>query len=396
MLAQMTQLRGEESVGILDLMLVAGALVSAVSNFIRPKSLINDNIIDQDSFSLKIYFQNPVFLYGIWSLLAIIVSITINSQNGPYSLDYFYLPSLPYVATALVILSLVIVLESENGGALLSGFAVVSLLVGIFYTFGAITQNAAMMYEDRFSGFCINPNQIALQALATLLALAMIVIHTRSNMTFYVAIAATPFVLAYGLASKSDALVISLPLVTAVFGLIILKRYQIKLWIVVAAGIFLVVAFLLGLAAAFPSIFGGVGEIVQGQLQQGGQDTDRALLWRHGWLAWSHSPIFGNGPGAWSGVGAPFQGVEAHNSVIDWLTISGIFGSLPLALILLRALRKFDDIRLIRVCGFAGLVLFTTFHFVFRLPIFWFSILLILMPYYTQWRNAAESDMPQP
>lgn len=392
----MTQLREGESVGILDLMLVVGAITAAISSFIRPKSLPDVQYLEGESFSLSIYFRNPVFIYGIWSALAIVISTVINSQAGAYSLNAFYLPAIPYFATSFVIICLVIVLESDDGGSLLAGFAVASLTLGVFYTFGALTANASMMYEERFSGLSANPNQIALQSLSTLLALAMVIIHTRSNITFYVALAAIPFTLAYGLASKSDALMICLPIATAVFGLIILKRYQIKLWVVIGAGAFLALAFLLSLAVAFPNLFGGIGGGIQNQLQQGGQDTDRTLLWRHGWLAWTHSPLFGNGPGAWSGIGAPFQGFEAHNSALDWLSISGIFGFLPIALILIQTFRKFDDIRIIRVLGILCLVIFTTFHFVFRLPIFWFSILLILMPYYVRWQAVIADDQSQP
>lgn len=394
-LAQMTQLRGDEPIGILDLLLVAGALAAAGSTFIKPKSLVGESLGGGEDSSLKIYFRSPVFIYAIWSILAIGASTVINSQSGLYPLASFFVPAAPFIATSLVTICLVIVVEGDEGDSLLAGFAFASLLLGIIYTFGALTSNAAMMYEDRFSGLSANPNQVALQALATLVALAMVIMHTRSNITFYIAAAATPFTLAYGLASKSDAFMICLPVATAVFGLIVLKRYQIKLWLVIVAGTFLSLAFLLSLAAAFPHIFGGVGGLIESQLQQGGQDTDRTLLWRHGWMAWQHSPLFGNGPGAWSGLGAPFQGLEAHNSLIDWLSISGLFGFVPIALIIVQLFRKYDDVRLIRALGIAALAIFTAFHFVFRLPIFWFTVLLLLMPYYVQWQRVVENDAPE-
>ena len=109
----------------------------------------------------------------------------------------------------------------------------------------------------------------------------------------------------------------------------------------------------------------------------GDQDTDREILWQNGIVAWQYRPIFGNGAGAWSGLG-PFQAVEAHNSFIDWLSMVGLIGAAPLAYCTLSLFRLNFRQHVVSITGIIALMTFFLFHFVFRLPPVWLAWMALL------------------
>ncbi|MDW8468611.1 MAG: hypothetical protein RML56_05995 [Burkholderiales bacterium] len=103
----------------------------------------------------------------------------------------------------------------------------------------------------------------------------------------------------------------------------------------------------------------------------------RLQLIRHGLEAWFQSPWFGLGPGAHSGVTAPNLAREAHSSLIDWLTNTGLVGgSALIALcgwIAWRLLRQRDWVMLSALAAFAA---FAQAHHVLRHPLVWFFLVL--------------------
>ncbi|KAB7729174.1 hypothetical protein F5984_16150 [Rudanella paleaurantiibacter] len=111
----------------------------------------------------------------------------------------------------------------------------------------------------------------------------------------------------------------------------------------------------------------------------GGQGDLRLLRWQHGLTAVSYSPLFGLGPGAFSGNGGAFEGQEAHNLYIDWMASGGVLAGL-----LLLAFQYHVARGLIRsghyvlLAGLVALLIFGGFHYVARHPVFWLSQLLML------------------
>ena len=116
-------------------------------------------------------------------------------------------------------------------------------------------------------------------------------------------------------------------------------------------------------------------DVVQGVGDQGGA---RFFLWKNGMYAIEESLLFGHGPGAWSGIFAPFSGSEAHNTFIDFGTNSGLVGLMVLFLGFLFSLRYLlvKKGALYAAALFAVLA-FAFFHFVIRQPLFWVLICLI-------------------
>lgn len=111
------------------------------------------------------------------------------------------------------------------------------------------------------------------------------------------------------------------------------------------------------------------------------QGETRATLWRNGLNAWLDSPLVGHGPGHYSGIDLPYQNMEAHSTLIDWLSAYGAIGGLALICfvgwLLVSAVRNGSWV----VAALLIAILWQAmFHFYGRQPIFWmifcFSYLL--------------------
>lgn len=108
----------------------------------------------------------------------------------------------------------------------------------------------------------------------------------------------------------------------------------------------------------------------------------RVRLWRHGLQAATSSPVVGLGPGPHSGYVKAFDGVEAHNSVLDWATQAGGLG----VLVLLAYAAILGRLLLMRagpeaIAMVASLACFSLFHFTMRQPLFWLlPLLAALLP----------------
>lgn len=389
-LAQLTSVRGDAGIGVLDIALVAAAVFAAATALLSGGRATSSNpalthvsVLDR---GLSATFSSPLALYALLSALTITVSYVLNAQRPAASLESLGSASVAFYAISLLILCMVIVLYSRHGRAMIIGFIVASLVLSVVYVVGFITQNAAMLYFDiRFTGFAQNPNQTALLALGTLLVLVISLLRfERGDRNVRRMIFATiPLTLIYGLATLSDAFLVTMPVFFTFAGLLLLDRLKIQRWVAVLAGFMLFSIFIVALAIMIPGLFGMLGSGIQDQLSSGSQDTDRQLLWRHGLQAFANSVWFGNGPGAWSGLGGPYQGMEAHNSIIDWLSVAGFAGLVPVIIVVSAFVRARPRFKLVRFVGFFALVVFAFFHFTFRLPIFWFAVAMLALPFFS-------------
>ncbi|HEY5622243.1 MAG TPA: O-antigen ligase family protein [Gammaproteobacteria bacterium] len=111
----------------------------------------------------------------------------------------------------------------------------------------------------------------------------------------------------------------------------------------------------------------------------GNQGSTRLAVWRHGFEAALYSPLFGLGPGAYSGTTGPFQGSEAHSTFIDVLSQAGLLGLTAYLMLLIFVGRRLVASRELAFVGaFSALVIFSCFHYVLRQPIFWLSLILMV------------------
>lgn len=104
----------------------------------------------------------------------------------------------------------------------------------------------------------------------------------------------------------------------------------------------------------------------------------RLGIWQHSLEAWRVSPVFGLGPGAYSGLDGPFENTESHNLPLQLLTNAGLVG-------LLSAIGFFMWLcwRLWRlpdaapwIAAIAGLVGQGMGQYFMRHPVFWLLIAL--------------------
>jgi O-antigen ligase len=105
----------------------------------------------------------------------------------------------------------------------------------------------------------------------------------------------------------------------------------------------------------------------------------RLCLWRNALTAIQYAPLTGLGPGPHSGFTKPFDGEEAHNSLLDWGTQAGLVGAAALVgyltwLLWQVARRRFYELAAMLL----ALYCFAMFHLMLRQPLFWIVPLLAL------------------
>ena len=278
--------------------------------------------------------------------------------------------------------------------------------------------------EVRFSALAANPNQFAFLVVGMPFLAASWLPRLRSGIGWSIMLAVLVLSCIAGLASLSNALVGAWVLGICCIGLFVLRDWRDQptgifafLWVVglafalqSAGGMATVVHYLSPmftpevksddsiLASArdfFEQLPSTPGEewkiegtepglhlsadvaqrIFQASELEQQQLSARTNLWRHGLEAIKHAPILGNGPGHFSGLNGPFEGREAHNTLIDWTASTGVVGLMVLltwagylAWWLWR--RK----NLMGLAGFVALVFLAQFHFVMRQPVVWFVL----------------------
>lgn len=110
---------------------------------------------------------------------------------------------------------------------------------------------------------------------------------------------------------------------------------------------------------------------------EGSQGSDRVLHWRLGIEGIKMSPLFGFGPGSYSGFTRPFEGEEAHNSFIDFTLSTGLIGLIVLCTMLTLFFKILWTNKFLFAAGISMLI-YIMFGFFLRQPFFWFNLLLIV------------------
>jgi O-antigen ligase len=234
----------------------------------------------------------------------------------------------------------------------------------------------------RFAGWAENPNQMALAMAAMPFLGWWLMGRTSSRFGKAACLIGIPLCIAAGLATLSDGMRLAWGAsLGAVFTLLlygVLLRGRSR-WLAISHVIIPTLVVVVGLAFA-QELTTYVYDLAEGVYAEGNQGEMRFTLWLHGLQAIRESPLFGFGPGAFSGYNGPFEGDEAHNSFIDWGMSTGAVGvAIYLGLLawtLWRAIRSGDTMP---VAMLISVVMVSTFGYVLRHPDFWMVLVLVLV-----------------
>lgn len=234
-----------------------------------------------------------------------------------------------------------------------------------------------LWYADiRFTALSENPNQLALLLVGVPFLALQVLSDTGATSRRRLYAASILVIGVAGVASLSDALILAwlvggglallILSVRLVFGRSARGFAILVLGIILPILAFSIIIPLIGVIwdAAIDAAYGVYSERGQGQI--------RFTIWKHGADALFLSPVVGLGPGPHSGFLGPNEGIEAHNTFVDWGASSGLVGLLAYC-----GLVSFVFIGLLRVrryylaAGVVAIVVFSLFHFVIRQPLFW-------------------------
>ena len=282
------------------------------------------------------------------------------------------------------------VLSCTTTAALFLAHAIIHTSQPMLFTYGS---------GARFSGLSQNPNQLAL--LLSVAPFAFLV-FVKSSLQAPVgwtkkAIFYSSFILTLtaGYFTYSSALLVAwlIGLLTLILGYFLFKKSSEEIKIVKN---FLLISFCFSLILIF--IFSFQLPLFKADLSQSLADIlyrnasyemdgwiIRLALLKNGFEAILTSPFFGYGPGAYSGVVTPFEGSESHNSFIDWTLCSGLIGGVALLFLItkvLHNLKSLGEIELISCLIAMGT--FAQFHYVFRQPMVWFLVFLLVSMSYCE------------
>lgn len=241
-----------------------------------------------------------------------------------------------------------------------------ALLAHEFY-FGIPSWIQIVDDTNRFSALALNPNQLALYLLPIpFFALTLLSIGRIAALP---AVALVVGAVAINFFAFGKALFSAWIVGFFVVGLFGLKRAwslrRILLW-----GAVLVVAYPLCHSYLLPVIEALYVGDAPGSVE--GQGDARVSLWTNGLIAWLDAPLMGHGPGHYSGLDRPYEGLEAHNFAIDWLSAYGIAGFAALLALVWSILSAVISNRSWIVLGFyTCLATQSMFHFYGRQPVFW-------------------------
>lgn len=249
----------------------------------------------------------------------------------------------------------------------------------------------------RFAAWAENPNQLALFALVMPFLGWYLGQRARGwrRLAYGLAIVG---VVAVGLATKSDGLRVSW---LASVGLVCLIAWYHRplsrqgpllpyiSYIIIPA--LLVVS----LVAFGPELLVMFERAATDLYADAGQGEIRFTVWLNGLRALAESPLVGWGPGAFSGLHEPFEGFEAHNTLIDWAASTGALGlALHAALWVWCASRALRMGVLPLFGGLVSLMIDSMFGYNLRHPVYWLLLTMVLL--LTQRREKQAPAAAQP
>ena len=374
-LSPLTALRFFSGVGPTDIFLGISLIATLILLRVNPAVLSES----------KVYQPGSVSLYRFWILTLpfLVFTTLLNAALSGTGYNSYLQQLIPYFPAALLVFSMhAIAARPFLLHLLIKHFLIMSFIVGFIYSALVTAQVSSFYLEDiRFMGFSENPNQVADESFATILVCLIypILFPNLSTKLKYLTYVTGCFALIYGIASDAATFFLALLFVAGLYGSLLFARYMKTNTILAFFGLLAMVMIILFNEAAIVDHATSFVDSALQHKQRGDEDVIRYILWENGIDAGMASPIIGNGAGAWSGLQAPFHATESHNTFIDWFSITGFPG---LALWLFEigvVMFRFRWSNPAPQIFFAGLIIFSFFHFVFRHPFFWFAAMLCAM-----------------
>ncbi len=368
--------------------------------------------------------KNPILWF--WALLA--VTMGLGAVTGHLHGNWVMRNTQAYVFTGFVVVGFVSLFSRLSTEALRRMVALLCLVAAAGMWFGfviylkgdaALIQKFALndMGDVRYAGWSENPNQLALFFIPLPVWLAALwrdVLKPRLSQTVGFGLLLLALML-MGLLVRSDGLFVVWVFEFAVL-LVLRLRWDLKVSRLSLLGYALAMVLCVLLVKTFAH-----GEVRKSfqcaaqHLSQGlnpwkancyqeetFQDKEamrigysdpvektgiRQDLWKNGLKAWKEAPLFGHGPGAFSGYTTPAMqdamkaegkiAEEAHNITIDLMTQGGVLlgvAWLGLLLYLLIGAWRIRDSYTFSVVLMIGV--FTMFHYHLRQPYLWFGLVL--------------------
>ncbi|UPR52365.1 O-antigen ligase family protein [Vibrio cyclitrophicus] len=240
----------------------------------------------------------------------------------------------------------------------------------LIFLYPVLKGGVSDLFVIRYSGLSHNPNQLALYSIFSLYISIYHFISTSTRKEKLISLLLSFLSVVLGFLSISDAFLLSFSTFLLLF-----IGYQVLLNLLKPVGILRKsVSFfcLIFISLASSIVFGRVLNGLIGMSEENGQGSVRFTLWRHGFEAMLESPIFGLGPGAWSGLDYPIQGHEAHNSYIDFGNSFGFLGILMMAILIFYNISKLKRENYIYlIFSLFSLLVFGVFHYILRFPFTW-------------------------
>lgn len=234
----------------------------------------------------------------------------------------------------------------------------------------------------RFAGWAENPNQPAL--FATVMPFFGWYLAQRARGWRRVAYGlAILCAVAVGLATRSDGTRVAWLGSLGVVCLIawyynpVLRRGRLLPYVshVIVPALLIVSAVTYG-----PELLAAFEQVGVDLYEQTGQGDIRLTVWLNGLRALAESPIVGWGPGAFSGLNRPFEGFEAHNTLIDWGASTGSLGlAMHAALWAYCAWRALSVGALPLFAAVIAMVIDSMFGYNLRHPVYWLLFTMVLL-----------------
>lgn len=332
-------------------------------------------------FTSKLYYNDARWFILLWSLTfpcllaGIFTHITIVHPVDPVSLSHdgiafifcffsialFWLAEIDSRDTLLKILKSV-----YHYSSLVFTLMLLLVLLGLDIPVYSLYDS----YNIRFTGLSLNPNQLALFVLP-LFFFGEYLYKTKKSIIYYLWM--IPIV-SIGFLTLSDSLYLAWGIFAGIYYMFF-KKYSNN----TQKDIFIRISFILILILSLVVVVSVLYDYYESISSGSSQGSERINRWSNALRAILISPLWGYGPGSFSGTTGIWQSQEAHNTVIDWTLSTGIFGVIFLLgywFLIFVTLLKYKQNALLM--SFFGLFLFTMFHYVLRQPVYWFYTLILL------------------
>ncbi|PGS52662.1 O-antigen ligase [Bacillus sp. AFS041924] len=253
------------------------------------------------------------------------------------------------------------------GGIIVVGALYFIYLKGIYSLFGFPLTYAG---SGIFSPFANDYHQFA-YFVAPLPFVGLYIMGKERNLLFkIVALLGTVLCIKIGMATTSSTLESSWVITTILFCVLkvleILKGLGRSKSIIIVFFCFVSLMIILN----YENILSFINDFFKGDTN----GENRLIIWSNAIKAWKHSPIFGLGPGSFSGQEV-FFGYEAHNTFLQILTQGGIMGGIAY-IILVRKLTKMASVNVYILCAVVSLIAYGLGINDLRRTVLWFYFIL--------------------